>query len=31
MGERARVRLIRAAQSDELRETFRQLAEIEGP
>ena len=31
MGERARVRLIRASQSDELRETFRQLAEIEGP
>ena len=31
MGESARVRLIRAAQSDELRETFRQLAEIAGP
>ena len=31
MGERARVRLIRAAQSDELRATFRQLAEIDGP
>ena len=31
MGERARVRLIRASQSGELRETFRQLAEIEGP
>ena len=31
MGERARVRLIRAAQSDELRETFRQIAEIDGP
>lgn len=30
MGESARVRLIRAAQSDELRETFRQLAEMEG-
>ena len=31
MGESARVRLIRAAQSDELREAFRQLAEMEGP
>ena len=31
MGEKARVRLIRAAQSDELRATFRQLAEIDGP
>ncbi len=31
MGESARVRLIRASQSNELRETFRQLAEIEGP
>ena len=31
MGESARVRLIRAAQSDELRETFRQLEEMEGP
>ena len=31
MGERTRVRLIRAAQSDELRATFRQLAEIDGP
>ena len=31
MGERAKVRLIRAAQSDELRATFRQLAEIDGP
>ena len=31
MGESARVRLIRAAQSDELRECFRQLAEIAGP
>ena len=31
MGESARVRLIRAAQSGELREAFRQLAEIEGP
>lgn len=31
MGERARVRLIRASQSDELRATFRQLAEIDGP
>ncbi len=31
MVERARVRLIRASQSDELRETFRQLGEIDGP
>ena len=31
MAESARVRLIRAAQSDELREIFRQLADIEGP
>ena len=31
MGERARVRLIRGAQSDELRATFRQLAELDGP
>ena len=31
MAESARVRLIRAAQSDELREAFRQLADIEGP
>ena len=31
MGERARFRLIRASQSDELRETFRQLSEIDGP
>ena len=31
MGESARVRLIRAAQSNELREAFRQLAEMEGP
>ena len=31
MGESARVRLIRAAQSEVLRQTFRQLAEISGP
>ena len=31
MGERARVRLIRASQSDELRQLFRQLSELEGP
>ena len=31
MAESARVRLIRAAQSDELREVFRQLADMEGP
>ena len=31
MGERARVRLIRASQSDELRQIFRQLSELEGP
>ena len=31
MGESARARLVRAAQSDELREVFRQLAEIDGP
>ena len=31
MVEKARVRLIRASQSDELRETFRQLGEIDGP
>ncbi|MYE58392.1 MAG: hypothetical protein F4X35_02230 [Alphaproteobacteria bacterium] len=31
MGDSAKVRLIRAAQSGELREAFRQLAEIEGP
>ena len=31
MGESAQVRLFRAAQSDELREVFRQLAEIDGP
>lgn len=31
MEERARVRLIRASQSDELRSIFRQLSEIEGP
>ena len=31
MGESARVRIVRAAQSDELREIFRQLTEIDGP
>ena len=31
MVERARVRLIRASQSAELREVFRQLSELEGP
>ena len=31
MRERARVRLIRASQSGELREIFRQLTELEGP
>ena len=31
MDESARIRLVRGAQSDELREVFRQLAEIDGP
>jgi len=31
MGESARIRLVRAAQSDKLREVFRQLAEIQRP